>query len=316
MVLIDPLSYIKLNKLFSRKVPLVIEILLPLFLLVAMGWLLSGLSWFSARLSEGASELTANILLPSLLFYGTYQHGLPDDVPLSLLAAFYIPMLMLFTVMLWWRRQQANRSAFALAGIYSNNVFLGLPIISHVVGDSGLSYAYMIIAFHSSLAFSLYYFSSSRQNQVSRWHAIIKTFKNPIVMSLVLGMLLNFSGLQLPAPGISVLNILSEAALPCALFVLGASLSRFRLVDYRQGVAIAAIKLIGLPLLILLMARGVIGLSEPAILVLIILSACPVGISAHPVVVGDGRDGSVVSSAIVLSSIASMVTIPVWLAII
>lgn len=294
---------------------MLIEVLLPLFLLVATGWALAKLSWFGSRWSEGAGELTAKILLPSLLFYGSYQHGLPADVPLSLLVAFYIPMVVLFTLIVLVKRRQANKSAFSLACIYSNNVFLGLPIIAHVIGETGLRYAFMVIAFHSLLAFSLYYFSSSPQNQASRWHTMVKSLKNPIVMSLVLGLVLNRSGLQLPVAVSSVLAMLGKAALPCALFVLGASLSRFQLSSYRQGAVIAALKLMVLPFLVLVMARGVLALPDEVIMVLIILSACPVGISAYPVVAGDGRDPSIVSSAILLSSLASMVTIPVWLAV-
>ena len=281
--------------------------------MVAAGWLLAKSQWLKPKWLDVANDLTAKILLPVLLFLGSYRYGQPDDVPLTLLAAFYFPMLIIFVALMWLLNKQTNKSPFALCAVYSNNVFLGIPIVSQVVGDAGIRYAFMVIAFHSLLAFSLYYVASSHSLKRSRWQPIINTFKNPIVMSLVLGLSLNKIGLELPQWLLNGLGLISEVALPGALLVLGASLARLRLSNFWQGLLISSIKLIALPCLVYLLSKFVFGLANEITLVLIIFSGCPVGISAYPVVINDGRDGSLVSSAILLSSLGCVVTLPIWL---
>ena len=292
---------------------MIISILLPLFLLVALGWGLAKLNWLKPHRCDQASKITAQLLLPTLLFYGSYRYGLPNDAPLTLLAAFYLPMLVIFAVVMWFNRHKTNHPAFALSAIYSNNVFLGVPIVTHVIGEAGLKFAFMVIAFHSLLAFSLYYLASAKQPSASRWQPLVNTLKNPIVLSLVLGLLFNRSGIVLPELVLSGLSLVSQAALPGALLVLGASLARLSVSHHRSGLIIALIKLISLPLAVLAMARLVLGLSDQITVVLIILSACPVGISVYSVVAGDGRDPALVSSAILLSTIGCVITLPLWL---
>ncbi|MES2299837.1 MAG: AEC family transporter [Pseudomonadota bacterium] len=293
---------------------MIVALLLPLFLLAACGALLGRGNWLASSWSEGAGELTSKVLIPCLLFSGTYKNGLHGGGTASALLAFYVPVVLLFVLVAFAYRRHGNGAPLALASVYSNTVFVGIPVLNRVVGEQGLAHAFPIIAFHGLLAFTLYYFSSAWKGRAGLFGALLRTVKNPVVASLAAGLLLNASGLRLPAQLSHALDMAGAAALPCALLVLGASLVRMRVTRPAQTLVAVACKLLVLPALVLLCAR-LFGLADDALRVLLILSSCPVGVNAHPVVQADGRDATTVSSAIVLSSVAACVTIPLWLGV-
>jgi predicted permease len=66
---------------------------------------------------------------------------------------------------------------------------------------------------------------------------------------------------------------------------------------------------------VLAMATLVFRLPASASAVLVVLAACPVGVNGAALVQADGKDASLVSSAILLSSILCMLTLPAWVAL-
>ncbi len=167
-----------------------------------------------------------------------------------------------------------------------------------------------MIAFHGLAAFSLYYSASPGKDVLG---SLLNAVKNPIVASLLLGLAFNFTGLAMPAPLASVLTMLSAAALPCALLALGASLAGFRIQSWVDTVLTVFAKLVVLPVMVLGMALWVFHLPAPAMAVLVVIASCPVGVNAAALVQADGKSAAQVSSAILLSSIACIATIPLWI---
>ncbi len=281
-------------------------LLLPLFLLAAGGWLLARTAWLRDGWQHGLADVTSKVLLPAFLFNGAYVNGLPAAVSWQIMVAFYLPLLLLFALAAWVSRRDPGS---ALAATYSNNVFVGLPVLMATFGGASLQYAFPIIAFHTLLTFLLYFLA---QGGARPGRALSSTLTNPIVMSLMAGLVLHFSGLQLPAAAAGVLAMLAAAALPCTLLALGASLARLELQKVGASAGVAAVKLLLLPALVLGAGR-LLGVAGEVVAVLVVMAACPVGVNAGALVQAEGKDASVVSSAILLSSVACMATIPLWI---
>jgi predicted permease len=293
---------------------LLLPLLLPLFLLAAGGWALARTGWFKPGWAVGASELTVKLLLPALLLNGAYTNGLPAALPWQLLCAFYLPLVALFLAIAYSGRDPSRSASRALAATYSNNAFVGIPVLLQVFGEDSLRHAFPIIAFHSLAGFTLYYLTARRGSQgAGLLRSLRAAAMNPIVASLLTGFALNLAGVTLPEAATRVLAMLAAAALPCALLVLGASLATLQAQRAGATVAIAAAKLALLPLLVLVMGHYVFALPAPAVAALVVMSGCPVGVNAALVVRAEGQDAGAVSSAILLSSIACIATLPAWL---
>lgn len=290
-------------------------LLLPLFLLSALGCLLAKSRWLTAGWFTGVNELTVKLLIPALLFNGSYTNGLPAAISWQVLAAYYLPLLCLFLLVAFSFKHGENHAGRALAASFSNTVFVGIPVLSLAFGNASLQYAFPIIAFHGLIAFSAYYLlaSASRGGQSKLLAALGNAMKNPIVLSLLAGLLCNASGVVLPHAVRKILEMLSAAALPCALLVLGASLANFHLQSKAETALVVLAKLVVLPALVLLLAVFVLHLPMAASSVLVMLAACPVGVNVSAIVQGDGENPAMASSAILLSSLACVVTIPIWL---
>lgn len=289
---------------------MLLALLLPIFLVTALGWSLARPCEPAAGWQAGLTHLTAKVFIPALLFSGAFKNGIPASVSWQFLAAFFIPLIALFLVVAYGLRRGPGSPARALAAAYSNTVFVGIPVLSQALGPDSLQYAFPVIAFHGLVAFALYYLAAPGNNVVA---SLLNAVKNPIVVSLLLGLACNFAGVAMPAPLASVLAMLSSAALPCALLALGASLAGFRILNWPETLAIVLAKLVFLPAFVLGMALCVFDISAPTSAVLVLLAACPVGVNAAALVQADGERSAQVSSAILLSSVACMATLPLWI---
>jgi hypothetical protein len=295
-----------------------LSLLLPLFLLTGLGCVLAKTRAIGGHWQAGLNELTARILIPAFLFSGAYRNGIPATVSWQVLAAFFLPLLALFLAAVLGMPRSPARAPRALAASYSNTVFVGIPVLSQSFGEASLQYAFPVIAFHGLIAFTLYYLvappaSASASAGGGVVTALANTLKSPIVLSLMLGLVCNALQLALPAPLSVALAWLAAAALPCALLALGASLANFRLHAPLDSAATVLAKLILLPAAVLGMATLVFHLPAPVTAVLVVIAACPVGVNAAALVQADGKDPTLVSSAILLSSIVSVLTLPVWI---
>lgn len=293
---------------------LLFALLLPLFLLAALGWALARSRHLASGWQAGLGELTVKLLVPALLLNGAYTNGLSGSGSWQLLCAFYLPLVAVFLVFAFGFGRGPGSAPRALAATYSNNAFVGIPVLVQAFGNDSLRYAFPVIAFHSLVGFTLYYLCASAPGQQGRLlRSVVAALKNPIVVSLFIGFALQLAGVVLPGAAVRMLDMLSAAALPCALLVLGASLAGLRAQRIAETLAVVATKLLLLPLLVMALALYVLGLPPAAAAVLVVMAGCPVGVNAALVVQADGKDAAVASSATLLSSVACVATLPLWL---
>ena len=290
-----------------------LTLLLPLFLLTGLGCLLARTRLLAPGWQVGLTGLTARILIPAFLFSGAFRNGIPGAISWQFLAAFFVPLLVLFITAAYAIRRSEASAARALAATYSNTVFVGIPVLAQAFGPDSLRYAFPVIAFHGLVAFTLYYLAAPPASGSARLGAsLANALSNPIVVSLMLGLAANAAQLSLPAPLATILALLSNAALPCALLALGASLAAMHLRSWPETAATVAVKLFLLPACVLGMAL-VFRLPPAATAVLVVIAACPVGVNAAALVQAEGKDAALVSSAILLSSILCMASLPFWI---
>ncbi|MES2128868.1 MAG: AEC family transporter [Pseudomonadota bacterium] len=281
-------------------------LLLPLFLLAGAGYVLARSPWIKPGWQAGLGEVTTKLLIPALLLGGAYKYGLLAGASWQVLGAFYLPLTGLFVIVALLARSATR----ALTATYSNTAFVGIPVLLQAFGHDSLQFAFPVIAFHSLIAFTLYYLASGSGHVGA---SLANAARNPIIVSLMLGLALNVGGVVLPHVLQQVLDMLAAAALPCALIVLGASLAGLHLRSFGEACAFSAIKLLLFPACVLGMAKYVMHTPAQATAVLVVMASCPVGVNAALVVQADGQDAAPVSSAILMSSLACIVTMPMWL---
>lgn len=233
----------------------------PLYLLIALGYGLLRLGRWPASISEALTRFVFSVALPATLFHmmtGFARHG-PVDA--RLLLAFFGGCLIVFILgklaggLLFGLSPEA-RTVFAIGGIFSNNVLLGVPFAKKMLGDGSLPSVALILTFNSLILWTLVTTSIewARHGSLSR-QGIVKTLKavavNPLIIGIVSGTLVGVAGVPVPSLVDQTLDMISAAAMPLALIALGMGLAEFRAGgEWKESWAICAIKLLVQPLVV------------------------------------------------------------------
>lgn len=292
----------------------VFQAILPIFGLIVLGYLLGWRRWLAGEAAAGLANITFKLFMPAVLFTGIARAQLSEGMSPMLLLAYFGPVLAIFVLVgLVAHRLLGRASPLGLTAAYSNNVLVGIPLVTTLLGPESLVYVFAILVFHSLILFSLqsFYGAFGSAQKVSGT-ALLKNLANPLIVGLLLGALLNMSGLDLPQPVWRMADWLAQAALPCALIVLGISLSRYRLRPSTTVLGLTLVKLGLFPLLVWYVGGLLPGLSHEARSVLVLLAACPSGVNVLAFVINQ-EDTRVVSSTVFLSTLVAAISLPLWM---
>ena len=304
---------------------LILNAILPTLLISLLGYFLARFNVISSAGQKDLSTLTFTILIPSMLFLGISKADLSNAFYGVFLAAYFIPVLIVYvTAMivakLFFRFKEPNQTAFALSSVFSNATVIGLPIAIYILGNDVLVPLSIIVTFHSFLLFSAATLTAERHDLSLKrfWPQLIKIFmgfvKNPITMSLLLGTAVNFSGLKLPVVLNDAIDFIGSAAVPIAFIVLGASLNAYGIRGhFTPALFIVALKMILLPFLVWYAMFHVIELEALWAKTAVILAATPVGIATNVFAQRYSCDKGLVPSAIVISTVLSILSFSFWM---
>lgn len=299
---------------------------MPLFVLVFVGYALVLWGNWPKSVSEALTRFVFSVALPALLFHLMSDMSKLPPVDARLLIAFFGSCLIVFAIgrvvaARFFKLDGVSQSVFALGGVFSNNVLLGLPLAKVALGNAALPSVALVLVFNALTLWTLVTVSVEWARHGSFSLAGFgKTAKgvatNPIVASIVLGTLFGLSGLQMPAMVEVPLAMVSQAAAPLALVALGMGLAEFDVrLGWRQSVAICAIKLVVQPLVVWGLAK-LLGLPPMETQVVVLLGSIAVGANVYLM----SRQFKVmegpVAASLVLSTALASVTTPLFLTLV
>lgn len=263
----------------------------PLFALVALGFGLMRWAGWPKSVSDAMTRFVFAVALPAMLFRLMSDFSKLPPVDARLLIAFFGSCLIVFGIgrLLAWRLFRLDgvaQSVFALGGVFSNNVLLGIPLAKATLGEVALPSVALVLVFNSLILWTLVTVSVEWARHGSFSVAgFAKTVKavatNPIVASIVSGTLFGLAGLGVPALLDAPLAMLGSSAAPLSLVALGMGLTEYGIrAGWQQSAAICALKLLLQPLVVWLLALA-LGLPRLETQVVVLLAALPVGANVY-----------------------------------
>ncbi|MEM1400252.1 MAG: AEC family transporter, partial [Pseudomonadota bacterium] len=231
-------------------VSVLIEIIVPVFGVVAIGFLVAKMRWMADSAVEGLSQFVFNIAIPVLLFRTMAQTELPEIQAFGHLASYFGAVAVIFgTAMalgrLVFSMRLVEMAIFGMCASFSNSILIGIPLVLLAFGDEATLPLFFIISIHGVVLFAattvLAEVGLGRGERLSRlpFKVAKRLFANPILIGLALGLVVNAVGLTLPTVVDRLAETLGAAALPCATFAMGASISRFKLAGALPQVGLA-----------------------------------------------------------------------------
>ncbi len=295
----------------------------PLFILVLVGYALQRWGSWPKAATDALSRFVFSIALPAMLFRMMSDLSRLPPVDAKLLIAFFGSCLIVFAIgrLVAWRLfhlDGVGQSVFALGGVFSNNVLLGLPLARTALGDAAVPSVALVLVFNALILWTLVTVSVewSRHGAFSV-AGFGKTAKgvltNPIVAAILSGTLFGLSGLKLPGLVAAPLEMTGQAAAPLALIALGMSLAEYGLRDgWRLSCAIVTLKLIVQPLVVWGLAM-LLGLPPMETRVAVLLGSLAVGVNVYLMSRQFQTQEAPVASSMVLSTALAAVTTPLFL---
>ena len=198
--------------------------------------------------------------------------------------------------------------AFMMVVMYSNGGNYGLPVVRFAFGPEALTYATVFFLTGSvSTYVSGAFFAGSHRSKLAG--ALDKIWRMPSLYGVALALLVIALGLPVPDGVMRPIELLSDAALPVMILVLGMQLERAAW-PARPGLVILAvtISLIAAPFVALGLAAA-FGITGAARQAAVILSSMPVAVVTTILALEFELAPEFVTSAVFISTVASPLTL-------
>ncbi len=206
------------------------------------------------------------------------------------------------------RLSRAESTVFLLVVMFSNGGNYGLPVVSFAFGEEALSYGTVFFLTGSVLTNTVGAFLAAAGRRSLRT-AATSVLKMPAIYGMAAAGVVLATGISMPTPLLRPITMLSDAALPLMILVLGMQLERASTPKRPALVAAAVcVSLLVAPLVALGLTSmfGVTGAARQAI---VVLSSMPVAVATTILAVEFDASPDFVTSAVFLSTLLSPITL-------
>ncbi|MGF7409028.1 AEC family transporter [Providencia alcalifaciens] len=294
-------------------------VLWPLFALITMGFILRRTALFSADFWPSAEKLNYFILFPALLISSLANAPL-DNPKLPYLACailFILAISSLFVVLSKYLfKISIPRFGAHIQGIIRFNTYLGLAIIVDLFGSEGIAISAVIMAILVPSCNVIAVLSLSAGKKVTLKQLVMPIVKNPLIISCVIGILLNLLPIGLPFGSDQFLKLLAAASLPLGLICIGGALQTATLrKEFKPIMVSTLLRLLAMPILAVLTAHL---FSLPALerVLLVIFFAIPTAPTSYILTKQLNGDSQLMAGIITFQTILAVITLPLVLTLI
>ncbi|WRS27095.1 AEC family transporter [Oscillospiraceae bacterium MB08-C2-2] len=296
-----------------------VRVVLPLFLLMMLGYFLRKWKFWDVHTMEQLNKITFKIFLPALLFMNIYDSDLDDLFNPRLLGFGVISVLAIFTlavlaVMLL--EKDNKKRGVLIQGIFrSNFILFGMPVAISIYGEGNLGsssilYATTVPLFNVLAVVTLEVFCGTKVNVAKTLKGVVA---NPLIISSLLGMAMLLLRIPIPVAVHSALRDVSRLATPLALALLGGlfdfSSARGNLKQLIIGVGgrLLVIPAICLPIAISM------GFRDVELVSLLTLFSAPTAVSSFTMAKQAGGDSRLAAQLVVFGTAFSVLTVFMWI---
>ncbi len=301
-----------------------VEVILPVFLVVAAGYGVTRVGWMTADSVDALMKFAQNFAIPCLLFMAIARLDLGAEFDWRLLLSFYGGAAVgfiagLFGARFLFGRDWEDAVAVGFVCLFSNSLLLGLPITERAYGESALAANFAIIAVHSPICYIIGI--TTMEGIRARGRGVLATLgrvvrgmaTNALVIGITLGFVVNLTGLPLHGTLVQALDLIARAGLPTALFGLGGVLCRYRPEGDLRLIAYAvAVSLILHPAVTWSVGTG-LAITDAQFRSAVITAAVAPGVNAYVFANMYGRAKRVAASSVLAGTVACALTAWLWM---
>ncbi|MCX2186357.1 MULTISPECIES: AEC family transporter [Limosilactobacillus] len=289
-----------------------------IFLLMLLGVVIRKLGFLHSQSINDLTNIILYFLSPIVIikaFEQPFSRARFNQLLVLVVAVFltYFVSILLASLLFRRVRDQNIRRIAIYGSTYSNNGFMGIPLAQGLFGSIGVFYAVAsMIGFNvMSWTQGIGIFQDRTQRRFGEQFK--KIILNPNIIAIIVGLIMFVTSYHLPKLLSSFIDYTSPAFTPMAMIVIGCNLANLSLKDVKLPGSLwvsLVVRDLVFPILgaLILLAMGVSGVP---MVTTVILSACPVAGLVVLFTLQAGGDAKPATILMSISTILSLVTIPI-----
>ena len=300
-----------------------INVTMPIFLVMVIGYILKQIGMLNDNFVTVANKFNFKVTLPFMLF--------KDIAGVDIKAVFDIKYVLfcaiVSTICFWvvWGtakllvRDKTIRGAFVQSSFRGSAAVMGLAFIQNIYGSSAMGPLMIVSAVPLYNIFSVIVLtfeandSTGIDKKAKIRQAGINICKNPIILSILAGLVVGLLGIQFPTLVNKTVSNVAQMATPLALITIGAGFEgRKALAKIAPTMAASMIKLVLQPLVFLPVAAWM-GFSGEKMIAILIMLASPTTPSCYIMAKSMNNDGVLTASVIVTTTLLAAFTLTGWI---
>lgn len=287
-----------------------------LFLIIIVGLYARKRNVITADTTGKLSTLLLQITMPMLIF-SSFDFEVSEEMLRNALLVLVLSFLihffsMLIAKFLYVSYQASTRNILKFVTVFSNCAFMGFPVLYSVFGSKGVFYGALYgIPFNIlALSYGVMIFTGKNDKDTLK-----KIIIHPVNLSVVAGMVFFLLKIQLPKPVSEAVAMTGSMTSPLSMVIVGALLADVPIRGLLRGSEIyigSAVRLIVIPLIVYGLL-SLLPIPREVMQVCIILAAMPAAANATIFAEKFGGDAMLAARLTSISTIFSILTIPLIL---
>lgn len=302
---------------------LIVTVTVPIFIVVFAGYFAARRGIMGRDSIRAFTSFVFYFCLPLMLFHNLANAPVSEDFNSHYVMAYALASLIMYflayALARWgFHRSPPEQAVQGLAASFGHTVFMTIPIAAALYGEASLLPVALLIAVEMGVIVPLAIVlleierSEVRNFGGAATKAIRSVVTSPIILSILAGIAVALLGIELPEILDGIVNLVRGATIPAALYAIGASLAGL---SFSQRIGETGSMVIGkiliYPFVVFLIMSTVPDLSPQWRNIAIIAAATPIGASVYLVASTYDTFVERVSSATLISTILSTVTLSV-----
>ena len=285
-----------------------------LFILIFTGVLCVKTRILPSEAKSVLSNMLVYLIMPAMAI-NSYIADYNPETGRNILRAFVYSTILIFTGLLLTFLFNSDSGKprtpiCRLACIFSNAGYMGYPLIQSLYGTEGLMYASAYVTMFNILLWTVGVRIMTRQRT---GEDTMRILKNPVIYAVALGLAVYF--LRIPVPQIlrAPLGYISEMNTPISMMITGMLLAESNVLGLLRDTLLwrtAAVRLLIIPT-VCVAAFFALGLHDMAVNVTLLQEACPCAAITSVFAVRFRHDEGFAGGLVVLSTLLSIITLPI-----
>lgn len=211
---------------------MVFQVIVPIFIMLALGYATVKLNLLTKEQVRTVGAFVLKISLPALLLQSLaskdlHEIWLPDFFLIYASATILMFVVAFLIVSYYFNNNRTHASILSLGAAMSNTGLIGTAVLSLVMGQQAMTYISLVVILESVLLIPVVLILAElgSKSDVSIRQIMTDTavmlLKNPLFMSVILGIALALLNIHIPQQLDQALALLGQTASPLALFSIG-----------------------------------------------------------------------------------------------